>query len=117
MYLHGARNLRVGQATSYEPGGSNAVSDEARARFLELAGVTLITGEYNRLWHRGSIDRMYEWLCQRRSSGTDNVVKRIFPNYAHQDLFWGRHAPDDVYPVIAERLRPPAADDVPPTQS
>jgi hypothetical protein len=81
-------------------------------------GVTLITGEHNRLWHRGSIDRMYEWLRYRRSGANQKVAKKIFANYAHQDLFWGRNAPDDVYPFIAKQLRLTVADsEVPADQS
>jgi hypothetical protein len=56
--------------------------------FLQLERLTLVTGHENQLWHRASIDWMYEWL--RRNLGPDDrrVQKRVFPKLGHQDLFW-----------------------------
>jgi len=68
--------------------------------------ITLITGTENRLWHRESIDLMYEWLLNigDRPPGA-RVEKRIFPGYAHQDLYWRRGSgDDDVYAAIAAGL-------------
>jgi hypothetical protein len=72
MYIHGAKNIRAGRATFYKAGTRSDdlfVSDAARERFKRLTKVTLITGALNRLWHRDSIDRMYEWL--RRGPRSD----------------------------------------------
>jgi hypothetical protein len=68
--------------------------------------ITLITGAQNRLWHRESIDLMYEWLrnIDGRTSSA-RFVKRIFPTFAHQDLYWRREGGDnDVYAAIAAGL-------------
>jgi len=104
MYLHAARNLRAGQATSFDSNGPEIVTELARQRFHNLERLTLITGQLNRLWHRDSIDRMHEWLC-RGSSQTSLVArKHVLKNYAHQDLLWSKRSPLDVYPLIAEGL-------------
>jgi pimeloyl-ACP methyl ester carboxylesterase len=119
MLLHGARNLREGQATyfvesnhSAQPGRSNTefISPQARARFHDLENVTLITGALNRLWHRDAIDRMHEWLSRASSSRRRprRYRKHVLSRYAHQDLFWGRESPIEVYPLIEKGL-PPAA--------
>jgi hypothetical protein len=105
MYLHAARNLREGQATSFDSTGPQIVSDETRKRFRALTSVTLITGESNRLWHRDSIDRMHEWLCRGDSTALRKIKKHVLPNYAHQDLLWGAKSQDHVYPKIGEGLR------------
>jgi cholesterol oxidase len=104
MYLHAARNLREGEATYFHSTGPRIVSDDARKEFIELARVTLITGESNRLWHRDSIDRMHEWLSRGESKALQTVRKHILGNYAHQDLLWGADSPVHVYPHIAEGL-------------
>jgi pimeloyl-ACP methyl ester carboxylesterase len=64
--------------------------------------VTLVTGEQNMLWHRESIDRMYEWL---RSHAKRDCVKHVLPGYAHQDLLWGKRSQQDVFPLIEAGLR------------
>lgn len=109
MYLHAARNLRRGHATFFAEDTSSSrhnefVSDEARARFHRLERVTLMTGALNRLWHRDSVDRMYEWLCRGPSRSLPRFHKHIVLNYAHQDLLWGECSPGEVYPEIAAGL-------------
>ena len=104
MYLHAAKNLREGQATSFDGTGPAIVSDKARGHFSELTSVTLITGALNRLWHRDSIDRMHEWLCRGDSRALQRVRKHVLAKYAHQDLLWGADSPRDVYRCIAEGL-------------
>jgi len=109
--LHCTQNLRRGYAAPFEP--------NARRRMLASTDVylqhepfrdlklTLITGDLNSLWHRDSIDTMYEWLLrgQRSARPRDEVVKRVIPGYGHQDLYWGLKAPSDVFPQIVEGLR------------
>jgi pimeloyl-ACP methyl ester carboxylesterase len=116
MYIHGARNIRQGQATTYPtddkrstglamlPGNEEYVSDKACDRFRSLRKVTLVTGALNRLWHRDSIDRMYEWLRRGLLSDSDKIQKHIIPAYGHQDLLWGKCSPQDVFPKIREGL-------------
>ena len=120
MYIHGADNIRQGHAVHYksparlghvpgEPGppGPNPpiVSDEARTRFDQLDHVTLITGALNRLWHRDSIDLMYEWLCRCSPASWPRFTKHVLPTYGHQDLLWGRDSAKDVFPLIEQGLR------------
>ena len=68
--------------------------------------ITLVTGAQNRLWHRESIDLMYEWLLGTGDkSRLARFEKRVFPAFAHQDLYWRRESGDgDVYGAIAEGL-------------
>jgi hypothetical protein len=110
MYIHAARNIRHGRATFYRPrpGQHNDefVSPQARAEFMRLKKVTLITGALNRLWHRDSVDLMFEWLKRRPDGDHTAIEKVVFPTYGHQDLLWGRTAAADVYPTILQGLRP-----------
>jgi cholesterol oxidase len=108
MYLHGARNIRKRQATYFErtPGADDAkfVSDAAREQFRKLEKVTLITGALNRLWHRDSIDRMFEWLTRGKAGYLPQFQKHILPEYGHQDLLWGRHSSTEVFCKIKDGL-------------
>lgn len=111
MYVHGARNSRRGWAAGYEAAtpfdlvGPEVTS--ARERFDALEGVTLITGDRNQLWHRDSVDRMFEWLRRgpQRPGLREKYVKKIERGYGHQDLLWGRNAWRDVFPDILDGLR------------
>ncbi len=107
MYVHGARNVRRGWAARYDKENDNVdlLQPECRERFDRLERVTLITGAKNQLWHRDSIDRMYEWLT--RGSPRDKHQKHIIPDYGHQDLLWGKDAREDVFPRILEGLPEP----------
>lgn len=116
MYIHGARNIRQGHATTYRKvAGAHAdadyVSDDARTRFRSLDRVTLITGALNRLWHRDSIDRMYEWLRRGSLSDAHKIQKHVIPGYGHQDLLWGRTAQKDVFKKILTGLQIEAGQD------
>lgn len=111
MYLQGAQNLRrrwAGPFVDTTPGSANIQHDAewigpaALERFLSLPAVTLITGARNQLWHRDSIDRMYEWLTSGSRTATRKVRKHVVPGYAHQDLLWGVDAEEDVFPLIVE---------------
>jgi alpha-beta hydrolase superfamily lysophospholipase len=68
--------------------------------------ITLLTGTENRLWHRDSIDLMFEWLMNeaRPSAAGARPVRHVLRGYAHQDLYWGRYAERDVYPIVADAL-------------
>jgi hypothetical protein len=77
---------------------------QARARdHFRAFDLTLLTGSENQLWHRDSIDRMYEWL---RRGGEMAVEKRIFERYGHQDLWWSPRAKErhGVYDYVVSRL-------------
>ena len=107
IYLQAARSLRRGFAAPLgaDDGQSSSalIGPAARARFDEISKITLITGAKNQLWHRGSIDRMYEWLMRGRRRDVP-PEKHVLADYGHQDLFWGRRASTDVFPIIAGGL-------------
>jgi hypothetical protein len=128
MLMHGAQNLRHGQSSFYsgdtfqgigsnlfgqtasEPTGrddSRFLSEDARRAFLSLERVTLVTGVANRLWHRDSIDRMYEWLRRGAKTRPGQIRKHVLAGYAHQDLLWGRNVANegDVFDVVVNALR------------
>jgi hypothetical protein len=114
MYIHGARNIRQGYATIYDPTAPQSdpkashpalLSDAARKNFLDLSRVTLITGACNRLWHRNSVDLMYEWLCRGASSDVSKISKVVVPKYGHQDLLWGPRSDSEVFPAIKAGLQ------------
>jgi hypothetical protein len=75
----------------------------------------LIAGARNRLWHRDSIDLMYEWLRSNVPAGArkPSIKKHILPDYAHLDLLWGPNAREDVYELIKDSLDPAGASDSP----
>jgi hypothetical protein len=107
MYIHGGKNIRRGQATDMENQVPDAafVSDRAREQFRALDKVTLIAGALNKLWHRDSIDRMYEWLLRGSAAFMPRFTKYVFPDCGHQDLLWGRSRLE-VFGAIAAGLRP-----------
>jgi len=94
--------------------GSDLVPDHFRTR-----RVTLVTGTDDRLWHRDSMDLMYEWL---RNDGTNREgnaqaertrhQKRIVPRYGHLDIFWAESAVRDVYPLFYQGLTQPRLENV-----
>jgi pimeloyl-ACP methyl ester carboxylesterase len=103
LYKHCGQNLRRGVYAPLD--ASEDLRDLSAAerpngkRFT--MPVTLITGEQNMLWHRESIDRMYDWL---RSNGRRDCVKHVLPEFAHQDLLWGTRSETAVFPKILEGL-------------
>jgi cholesterol oxidase len=107
MYVHCAQNVRRGWAAKFDAKNDNdeLISRAAQERFADLAKVTLITGAKNTIWHRDSIDRMYEWL-RRTPRGRANSRREILREYAHQDLLWGKDAYKDVFPMIRDGLPP-----------
>lgn len=109
MYAQGAKNVRRRWAGTYQASNEDVslIGSESRGRFDALEGVTLITGAKNQLWHRDSIDRMYEWLTRGSGRQTPKVRKRVLRDYGHQDLLWGKDARKDVFPEILDGLRPP----------
>lgn len=72
-------------------GGTKIVGDLDPTYFLDKK-ITLITGDQNQLWHRDSIDLMYDWLCNQPYKYRPK--KRVRVGFAHQDLLW---APERAY--------------------
>jgi pimeloyl-ACP methyl ester carboxylesterase len=66
--------------------------------------VTLIGGAQNQLWHRDSVDLMYEWLLKNHPKKPP--AKHVFRNHAHQDLLWGTDAAKQggVFETIAKAI-------------
>ncbi|MGE5130736.1 MAG: esterase/lipase family protein [Sphingomonadaceae bacterium] len=104
FYLHCSQNLRRGYAAPFGSTKRPAPAYLNRAAFRDLK-VTLITGDLNSLWHRDSIDTMYEWLRRGRASEQPRRLdKHVLRDYGHQDLLWGTDAPEDVFPRILAGL-------------
>ena len=105
MYLHAAQAVRRGWVAPFDNPITDTqyIGDDARRRFDGI-DITLITGDRNRLWHRDSVDRMYEWLRRGNGRRSGRTQKIIFNGYGHQDLYWGRNSWDEVFPRIAEAL-------------
>jgi hypothetical protein len=116
LYLHAGQMVRRGYAAPLDaidvvdrarlsrrravpPGG---VVGDLRPTYFRDKTITLITGAQNQLWHRDSIDLMYEWLLGHCPGCT--VTKHVFPELAHQDLLWGTTAKAVVYGKIAAGL-------------
>ena len=110
IYLHGTECIRRGYAAPLSTrSGAEAPFPTTylrRERFAPF-DLTYFGGAHNELWHRDSVDRMYEWL--RRPGGPRRVRKTIFQNFGHQDLYWGRRAADEVFPFVLRTLDVDAA--------
>jgi pimeloyl-ACP methyl ester carboxylesterase len=103
MFLQAGQNVRRGWAAPIgtKNDDTSLIGDGALKRFETLKSITLVTGSRNQLWHRDSIDRMAEWL--RRGRGVRPAV-HILEDYGHQDLLWGKNAPEDVFDKIRNGL-------------
>lgn len=107
--LHCAQNLRRGHCGRFVPNSGSATlpPDHSYLNHAAFKGraLTLITGNLNSLWHRDSIDTMYEWLGRGRKQGQPRELrKHVLNGFGHQDLYWGSAAPEDVFPLIREGL-------------
>src|SRR5262249_15157533 len=101
LYLHAGQVVRRGYAAPFD---QPDVIDRSRIRFgserrarplwspLESyldpepfrdKRITLVTGAENRLWHRDSIDLMYEWLRNEATPSKlgGTAVKHVLPGY------------------------------------
>jgi hypothetical protein len=66
--------------------------------FVGYNKITLVGAGDNGVWHRDSIDLMYEWL---RRDPRIHCEKRVFAGYNIQELYWGSDAREKVYPYFA----------------
>ncbi len=124
LYLHLGQQVRRGYAARFD---ALDVLDRARAasKAVQVANhdlnadpfydgnVVLLAGARNRLWHRDSIDLMYEWLRSNAppDARKSSIKKHILPEYAHLDMLWGPRAREDVYELIKDSLDPASASD------
>ncbi len=103
LYVQCGQNLRRGVYARFDqPEYIARLPLDQKPQIKHFAmPVTLITGEDNALWHRESMDRMYEWM---RSNRKRDCTKHVLPGFAHQDLLWGTRSEKEVYPLILKGL-------------
>ncbi|HKE96705.1 MAG TPA: alpha/beta fold hydrolase [Povalibacter sp.] len=101
-YMHCVQNLRRGWVAKWQ--GDDSDTSYLDPEPFRNRGITLITGNENQVWHRDSIDRMYEWLRRELRPQPGLIVKKVFPHYGHQDLYWSSKA-GEVYQVIGAGLK------------
>jgi alpha/beta hydrolase fold len=114
LYLHCGQSIRRGYAapfdltdiidrsrlTSRRP--DPAINGYLKPQYFNNKKVTLIGGAENRLWHRDSLDLMYEWLLGEAPGG--KFAKLVFPGYGLQEVYWADDAARTAYPEIAKAL-------------
>ncbi len=64
--------------------------------------ISFLHGENNRLFKPEGSQLTYDYL--REKNGDDLYTRTVVPGYAHMDLFIGKDAARDVYPVITAEL-------------
>jgi pimeloyl-ACP methyl ester carboxylesterase len=87
--------------------GGRAV--DARGRDVYLANtdryrmpISFITGEHNRMFLPRGLAATHELL--RTANGPDLYTRHVVPGYAHLDLWLGRDAERDVFPIALAEL-------------
>jgi hypothetical protein len=116
FYRHAAQNALRGFAAKLDAEGmldpatpNERIPLELGRTYMNLErfrpfDITLLTGSANPLWHRDSVDLMGEWLARLQ-----RPVKKIIVNgYGHQDLWWGKHSRDDVFPRVLKAISAPS---------
>ena len=63
--------------------------------------MTLVAAGDDFVWHRDSIDLMYEWLLRNPKV---QCAKYIVPGYNIQELFWAKDAPTKSYDIFVAGL-------------
>jgi pimeloyl-ACP methyl ester carboxylesterase len=114
LYLQVAESLRQGWLSSSRSGknGHQRFLGSASRKSFQPLRLTLITGRENQLWHRESIDMMYEWL--RRGTHDEvkslRVHKYVAPGFGHQDMFWCENPAlrDPMYDRLWQAIDPSA---------
>jgi hypothetical protein len=109
LYRHIVENCRRGWAARWEVSPRSHPYELLSPDGFRGQDVTLITGGENQVWHRDSIDRMYEWLQRtlgRAGPGrpVTRMRKRVFDRFGHVDLWWSSRAPGEVFPFVSEVL-------------
>jgi hypothetical protein len=114
LYTHLGQMVRRGYSAAFnvrdqidrvrlrrdEPARHAPVGDFARDRFKPYQ-ITLVAAGDNGVWHRDSIDLMFEWLRRSRSIRCEKFVAR---DQNIQEIYWAKDAVRNVYPVFAEAL-------------
>jgi hypothetical protein len=68
------------------------------------ARLTFLAGERNVCFLPESQQRTYDFFQQQRK---DYHSLEVLPGYGHLDVFIGKNAADDVFPIILEKLDRP----------
>lgn len=123
LFLHAGQLVRRGYAARFDEldvidrarldaPGSPSVTGDLVATHFENKRVTAVTGAEDRLWHRDSIDLMYEWLRNEAAAPRERRRhrKHVVPHYGHLDLFWSEDAARDVYPLLRAAIEQPPLD-------
>ncbi len=109
LYRHIVENCRRGWAARWEVSPRAQAYELLDAEAFRGRDITLVSGSENQVWHRDSIDRMYEWLLRtlgrRDRQLRSHVRKRVFERYGHVDLWWSSQAPEQVFPYLSGVLR------------
>lgn len=87
--------LKRGRSARSAPRG-----DFFPARFAPYH-ITLVAAGDNGVWHRDSIDLMYEWLLRRPGARCE---KYVIPECNIQELYWAPEAPTKTYDLFARAL-------------
>ncbi len=117
LYLHISQMVRRGYAARFNApeitgGGRERSLEQARdplesdlrPEFFIDKRITLISAAQDRVWHRDSLDLMYDWL---RRIGCKRVVKNVVAADNIVELLWGRE-PAKVYELVEEGVGPGA---------
>jgi hypothetical protein len=78
--------------------------DDLKPEYFRDKRVRLVAAADNHLWHRDSMDLMYEWLCRIGPDPRLRYTKHVFAGYNIQELLWGIDAERAVFPIIAGGL-------------
>jgi hypothetical protein len=87
--------------------GGRAVDADGRDVYLPHTErfrmpVSFITGEHNRMFVPRGLAATHELLSA--ANGPDGYAHHVVPGYAHLDLWLGRDAERDVYPIVLREL-------------
>lgn len=119
LFLHSGQLVRRGFAAPFDQAdridrprlraaalrGSGPPSPYLDPRPFRGVEITLVAAGANRVWHRDSIDLMYDWLLNDDPAARrGRVQKLVFPGYDLQELFWGRDAAREVYGPLTRAL-------------
>jgi hypothetical protein len=95
-----ARSVRAGRIVAVD-GRRELPADVLAGPPRTAARVALVAGEDNRCFLPDSQVRSFEYLDGVR--GNFHSL-RLIPNYGHLDVFLGRHAARDVFPILLSEL-------------
>jgi pimeloyl-ACP methyl ester carboxylesterase len=103
LYVQVSQSLRQGWLPDVD---IRRAEGELQQKFAAF-DLTLITGHDNQLWHRESLDFMYDWLRRTPERGDrPRVTKHVARGFGHQDLFWCEDAlrREGIYARLLEGL-------------